>query len=155
MDNVLMNEQPGDLLDEAVKLFETLRGRLSETAAGRRGEAGRAGAGRTDDRAGERAGEDVWSRAVAEEPRESRESREPGEGPRIATGAPECRDCPVCRAIAVARESGGDVREHLRQAGRSLLAAVLDVAAAYERTRPAHDPPPRTGPGGDRPAGAG
>ncbi|XVQ13654.1 hypothetical protein ACQP1W_14280 [Spirillospora sp. CA-255316] len=144
-----MNEQPGDLLDEAVKLFETLRRRLGETAAGPRGEAGRAGAGRTDDRAGERAGEDVWSRAVAEEP------PKPREAPRIATGAPECRDCPVCRAIAVARASGDDVREHLRQAGRSLLAAATDVAAAFERTRPAHDPPPRTGQGGDRPAGAG
>ncbi|MFC5754514.1 hypothetical protein [Actinomadura rugatobispora] len=153
-----MNEQPGDLLDEAVKLFETLRRRLGETAAGPRGEAGRAGAGGTEERAGERAGEDVWSRAVSEEarePREPREPRAPREPPRIATGAPECRDCPVCRAIAVGRASGGDVREHLRQAGRSLLAAAMDVAAAFERTRPAPGPPPRNGPGGDRPAATG
>jgi hypothetical protein len=119
MDNVYMNEQSGDLLEEAVKLFETLRRRMGETGAG--GGAGRARTGADDD---------VWSRAVADKP---------AEPPRIATGAPECRDCPVCRAIALAREAGPGVQEHVREAGRSLLAAALDVAAAFERTR---DPRP-------------
>jgi hypothetical protein len=109
-----MNELPGDLLDEAAKLFESLRRRWDE-AQGRAVE---------DDRDG-----DVWSRAVTEPPGEP-------DRPRIATGAPECRDCPICRAIAMTRESGGDVRTHLREAGRSLLAAARDVVAAYDRTRP-------------------
>ncbi|GAA2406769.1 hypothetical protein GCM10010191_13640 [Actinomadura vinacea] len=131
-----MNEQPGDLLDEAVKLFETLRRRLGEAGGGAGRETGPPDA---DERAGGRAGEDVWSRVVAEEPPPG--PLPPGE--RIATGAPECRDCPICRAIAVARASRADVEEHVRQAGRSLLAAALDVAAAYERTRPSQDPPGR------------
>ncbi|MBG6088270.1 hypothetical protein [Actinomadura viridis] len=132
-----MNEQPGDLLDEAVKLFETLRRRVGETGGGRGREAGPGGA---DD--------DVWSRAVADADPAAGEARPP----RIATGAPECLDCPVCRAIAVARESGTEVRAHVRQAGRSLLAAALDVAAAYERTRDARPPgPPPHGPRRARP----
>lgn len=69
-----------------------------------------------------KAGEDVWAHVLAEEPH-------------IATGAPECRNCPVCRAIALARESGPDVRRHVEQAGRSLMEAALDVVAAFERTR--------------------
>ncbi|MFG2086263.1 MULTISPECIES: hypothetical protein [unclassified Spirillospora] len=101
-----MSEQPGDVLDEAAKLFDTLIRRV----------AGGGGAGR--DRG---AGGDAWGRATAEEPR-------------IATGAPECLDCPVCRAIAVKREAGGDVGRHLHEAGRSLLAAALDVVAAFDRT---------------------
>jgi hypothetical protein len=171
-----MNEQPDDLLDEAVKLLGTLRRRWDEVTGGTGHEGGPAGPP-GDDPGGD-TGEDVWSRVVAEteqadrsaaagtsgtsgEPgatgapgREQGERRDPwdhGEHPRIATGAPECRDCPICRAIAVSRESGQDVREHLREAGRSLLAAAMDVAAAFERTRGPRGPqagPARRGPGG-------
>ncbi|GAA1590021.1 hypothetical protein GCM10009678_85520 [Actinomadura kijaniata] len=102
-----MTEQPGDVLDEAAKLFDVLRRRLT-------GGSGTGGAGTGAD--------DVWSRAVTEDPH-------------IATGAPECRNCPICRAIAMARESGPDVGRHVRQAGAALAAAALDVVAAYERTR--------------------
>ncbi|GLZ03493.1 hypothetical protein Acsp03_09600 [Actinomadura sp. NBRC 104412] len=130
-----MNEQPGDLLDEAVKLIGTLRRRWNDTVGGA---AADHAAG--DDRA---AGGDVWSRAVAEAGAAER-SREREAPPRIATGAAECRDCPICRAIAVSRESGADVQAHLREAMRSLLAAAKEVAAAYERTR---------GPWGPRAAG--
>ncbi|MEU8796654.1 hypothetical protein [Spirillospora sp. NPDC048819] len=114
-----MSEQPGDVLDEAAKLFDTLIKRVSGAGAG----AG--GGGRDRD-----TGEDVWGRATAEEPR-------------IATGAPECRDCPVCRAIAMKREAGGDVGRHLHEAGQSLLAAALDVVAAFDRTRPDRGPSER------------
>ncbi|MFI0349800.1 hypothetical protein [Actinomadura sp. 9N407] len=125
-----MNERSGDLLDEAVKLFETLRRRMGETGT-------EGGAGRDSGRARTGADGDVWSRAVADEP---------ADPPRIATGAPECLDCPVCRAIALARESGPDVRTHVREAGRSLLAAAFDVAAAFERSRGPR--PPRSGAAG-------
>lgn len=42
----------------------------------------------------------------------------------IATGAPECRFCPVCRLIAVARTASPEVVAHLDEALRSLTAAV-------------------------------
>ncbi|WP_433468467.1 hypothetical protein [Spirillospora sp. CA-128828] len=122
-----MSEQPGDVLDEAAKLLDALIRRVG-------------GGGGRDERADrdERDG-DVWDRATAGEP-----GTEPGagedRGPHIATGAPECRDCPVCRAIAIKRESGGDVGRHLREAGESLFAAALDVLGAFDRTRP---PPAR------------
>ncbi|MFG1999908.1 hypothetical protein ACGFNU_12245 [Spirillospora sp. NPDC048911] len=122
-----MTEQPGDVLDEAVKLFDSLWRKIGG------GGGGGDGAG---DRGAEDAGDDVWSRATAEDPH-------------IATGAPECRNCPVCRAIALARESGPDVSEHVRQAGQSLMAAAFDVMAAFERTRgprPAGGSGPSRGP---------
>ncbi|MEU9840326.1 hypothetical protein AB0C69_14015 [Actinomadura sp. NPDC048032] len=114
-----MSDQPGDVLDEAAKLVDALIRRMG---GGRDEHAGR------DEPAG-----DVWDRAIADEPAGGPGGR--ARGPHIATGAPECRDCPVCRAIAIKRESGGDVGRHLREAGRSLVAAALDVAAAFDRTR--------------------
>ncbi|MGW2311421.1 hypothetical protein [Actinomadura luteofluorescens] len=120
-----MSDQSGDVLDEAAKLVDALIRRVG--GGGRDGRAGRGGEP-------DEPGENVWDRAIADET-----SAGPGadaRGPHIATGAPECRDCPVCRAIAIKRESGGDVGRHLREAGRSLVAAALDVAAAFDRTRP-------------------
>ncbi|RAY13107.1 hypothetical protein DPM19_21680 [Actinomadura craniellae] len=105
-----MTEQPGQVIEEAVRLFETLREKMrgDDTAAG-----------------------DVWSRAVREE---------------HPPGTAECRYCPICRAIAAARESGPDVVGQVLEAGRSLAAALREAAAAYERTR---STPPRAGADGD------
>ncbi|MGI5168685.1 hypothetical protein ACQEU3_30490 [Spirillospora sp. CA-253888] len=124
-----MTEQPGDVLDEAAKLFDVLRRRVTGDAGGGSGRSGGA-----DD--------DVWSRAVAGDPH-------------IATGAPECRNCPICRAVALARESGPDVGRHVREAGRSLMAAALDVVAAYERTRVPADRSARPDDGRPGPAAGG
>ncbi|MFI0487321.1 hypothetical protein [Actinomadura sp. 9N215] len=110
-----MSDQPGDVLDEAAKLFDALIRRVG----------GGAGSGAAAHRDRDADG-DVWSRATA--------PAAPAPGPAIATGAPECRDCPICRAIAIKRRSGGDVGRHLRDAGRSLFAAALDVADAFDRT---------------------
>ncbi|XRQ02965.1 hypothetical protein ACN3XK_41000 [Actinomadura welshii] len=123
-----MSEQPGDVLDEAAKLVDALIRRVS--GGGRdRDERNRDERDRDErHRGGPDEHGDVWSRATAEEPR-------------IATGAPECRDCPICRAIAAKRAAGGDVGRHLHDAGRSLLAAALDAAAAFDRTR--RNRPPR------------
>ncbi|QXJ25287.1 hypothetical protein AGRA3207_006761 [Actinomadura graeca] len=110
-----MTEQPGDVLDEAAKLFDALRRRMGGRDPG-----------------GDPAG-DVWGRATAED------------APGIATGAAECRDCPICRVIAARREAGADVGRHVREAGRSLLAAALDVVAAFDRTRGKASAPPRAG----------
>jgi hypothetical protein len=81
---------------------------------------------------------DVWSEATSE-----------AWGEHIATGAPECRYCPVCRAIAASRESGPEVLSHVMAAGEQLYSAVREAMAGFERTRPR----PRAA--GDDPAGAG
>jgi hypothetical protein len=75
-------------------------------------------------RLGESAG-DVWADAT----------REHG-GP---AGAPECRYCPVCRAIAASRASGPEIMSHMMAAGESLYAAVKEAMAGLERTRPTGD----------------
>jgi hypothetical protein len=75
---------------------------------------------------------DVWSDATSD-----------AWGEHVATGAPECRYCPVCRAIAVSRSSGPDVLGHVVSAGESLYAAVREAVAGFERTQP-----PRQGPAG-------
>jgi hypothetical protein len=119
MDDVPMTEQPGYVLEEAVKLFVAMGRRMGDT-------------GRTVRR------DDVWSRATREE------------HPRIATGAPECKYCPICRTIAASRESGTDVAGHVMNAGQELFAAMREALSAYDRTRPpgrsAHR---REGSGGD------
>ncbi len=68
---------------------------------------------------------DVWSDATSE-----------AWGDHFATGAPECRYCPVCRAIAASRTSGPDVLGHVMSAGEQLFAAARDVMEGFERTRP-------------------
>ncbi|MGH3373693.1 MAG: hypothetical protein ACRDP6_03030 [Actinoallomurus sp.] len=84
---------------------------------------------------------DVWSDATSE-----------AWGEHIATGAPECRYCPVCRAIAASRTSGPDVLGHVMSAGESLFAALRETVAGFERTKPAASP--RHEPG-DAPADGG
>ncbi|QKG26489.1 hypothetical protein [Actinomadura verrucosospora] len=112
-----MTDQPGDLINEAGKLFDAVLKRVV------------GGGSRDDDDREHRGGrsrggaDDAWADATAD-------------APRYATGAPECCHCPVCRAIAVSRESGHDVGRHVRDAGRSLMAAALDVVQGFDRTRP-------------------
>ncbi|HEU5159875.1 MAG TPA: hypothetical protein VFU43_22960 [Streptosporangiaceae bacterium] len=67
---------------------------------------------------------DVWAQATREHT------------PGFATGAPECRYCPICRTIAAARSSGPDIAEHMAHAGLALIAAVRETVAGYQRTRP-------------------
>jgi hypothetical protein len=126
MDDGVMTDQPGDLINEAGKLFDAVLNRV--VGGGSRDESDdlddRPRRGRPrDGRSREGADGDVWAAATAGEPR-------------YATGAPECCHCPVCRAIAVSRESGHDVGRHVREAGQSLLAAALDVVQGFDRTRP-------------------
>jgi hypothetical protein len=100
-----MTDQPAYYLEEAARLFDTLRRRMRTTGPPPEPD-------------------DVWSRATREHP------------PEIATGAPECRYCPICRTIAAARTSGPDVVDHMVDAGQALYAALRETVAAYERTRP-------------------
>ncbi|MBW8480872.1 hypothetical protein [Actinomadura parmotrematis] len=133
----MTEQQPGDVLDEAVRLLAVLRRRAGALGgSARRAASGGPGGG------------DAWGDAVDEAADEAAdEARDAAlRDPHIATGAPECRNCPICRAIAVARESGPDAGRHARAAGRSLLAAGLDVVAAFERTRGGARPRPDAGP---------
>jgi hypothetical protein len=83
---------------------------------------------------------DVWSEATSD-----------AWGEHIATGAPECRYCPVCRAIAASRTSGPDVVSHVMSAGESLYAAVREAVAGFERTRPPRQEPEDDPADGGRP----
>lgn len=104
-----MSEQPGQVLEDAVRLFVAMGRRMGDP-------------GRSVRR------DDVWSRATRED------------HPKIATGAPECQYCPICRTIAATRGSGGSVTGHMVNAGHELLAAMREVVTAYDRSRPSAAP---------------
>jgi hypothetical protein len=53
----------------------------------------------------------------------------------IATGAPECAWCPVCRTIAAVRNTSPEVREHLASAASSLMLAVSGMMVPHPPTR--------------------
>ncbi|NYJ01931.1 hypothetical protein HNR19_002629 [Nocardioides thalensis] len=55
----------------------------------------------------------------------------------FATGAEECRYCPVCRVVHAVRETSPEVRAHLMVAASSLLQA----AAALMESTPPKDAP--------------
>jgi len=48
----------------------------------------------------------------------------------LATGAPECAYCPVCRTVHVIREASPEVRAHVVSAAASLMQAAASVLAA-------------------------
>lgn len=55
----------------------------------------------------------------------------------VATGAAECRYCPVCRVMHVVRETSPEVRAHLLTAASSLLqaaAGILETVPPPERS---------------------
>lgn len=112
-----MSEQPDSVLDEAVRLMDGLRRRVVRGAI-------RGAVARPRDTG------DVWSEATREERFDH-----------IATGSAECRACPICRAIAAARNSGPDVVDYMVDAGESLMAAARAAVSAYERSRRGGDAP--------------
>ena len=50
----------------------------------------------------------------------------------VATGAPECAWCPLCRTVAAVRQTSPEVRTHLTSAASSLMLAFSGMMA----TRP-------------------
>lgn len=48
----------------------------------------------------------------------------------LATGAPECTYCPICRTVHIAREASPEVRIHLATAAASLMQAAASVLSA-------------------------
>jgi hypothetical protein len=59
----------------------------------------------------------------------------------LATGAPECRWCPLCQAIGLLRSTSPEMKEHLASlvvVGRQLLDSVADAVAPDDKPeRPA------------------
>lgn len=115
--------EPGHVLEEAARLLDTLRQQL----------VGGTDRDRTD-------GDDVWGRATSEQPVVHH----------IATGAPECEYCPVCRAIAAARKAregqGGSVQRDLAaraaDIGQSLVDLVRSSLAVLDQDPPTGKPEP-------------
>ena len=51
----------------------------------------------------------------------------------VATGAPECTYCPVCRTVHAIREVSPEVRDHLATAAASLMQAAAGLLATTAR----------------------
>lgn len=65
----------------------------------------------------------------------------------LATGAPECTWCPVCRAVHTVRRTSPEVRAHLTAAASSLLQAAAEAMATAV---PEDRRPPDGAPGVER-----
>jgi hypothetical protein len=103
-------EPVGSLAEEAAKLLAALQGWSQETGA---------------DHAGAVA--DMVNGAA-------RVLRDVNE--HIATGGVDCRYCPVCRVIAVLRETSPEVTTHLGAAAASLMHAVAELMATRVPSEP-------------------
>jgi hypothetical protein len=58
----------------------------------------------------------------------------------LATGAAECRYCPVCQAISLLRSTSPEVKQHLATAASSLLQAAAGVLATQVPERRTPEP---------------
>lgn len=103
-------EPVGSLAEEAAKLLAALQGWSQETGADYAG----AAAGMANGAAG-------LLRDVNEH---------------IATEGADCRYCPVCRAIAVLRETSPEVKAHLGAAAASLMHAAAELMATRVPSEP-------------------
>jgi hypothetical protein len=115
------HEEVGSVAEEAAKLFEALQGWAKDAGLGTA--AGEEGGGPTGG----------WGAGLG--------AAFAGMGEHLATGAPECGYCPLCRAIALVRGTSPEVRHHLAAAAGSLLHAA---AGLLETTVPEN----RSGAGG-------
>jgi hypothetical protein len=97
------DHEVGSLAEEAAKLLGALSGWAKEQG----GEAGAAAAG--------------FAAHAADAAR--------GVDEHLATGAPECTWCPVCRTVHLVRQTSPEVRAHLAIAASSLVQAAAGVLA--------------------------
>lgn len=63
----------------------------------------------------------------------------------LATEDPECRYCPVCRAVHVVRQTSPEVRQHLVTAASSLLQAAAGLLETIPPAGDREEPSPRGG----------
>jgi hypothetical protein len=97
------DEQLGSVAEEAAKLFEALQGWATES-------------GGADGAAAAAAGFGARLKDIDEH---------------LATGGQDCTWCPICRAVALVRETSPEVRTHLASAASSLLQAAAGVLDAH------------------------
>ena len=95
-------EQVGSVAEEAAKLFGALGDALGDPARGDLG-----------------AGFSGFSGLAGRAARSLRDLDE-----HLATGAPECTYCPVCRTVHAIRQTSPEVRTHLVTAASSLVQAA-------------------------------
>ena len=91
--------------EEAFKLFETFQQKAARELRKNLIKGTMSGFGSAFSGGGRSKNQDVWEEAISEHDEYI------------------CRACPVCRAMAAQRESGGAVTDHLMQAGTELFAA--------------------------------
>ncbi|GAA3118420.1 hypothetical protein [Streptosporangium carneum] len=111
----------GSAAEEAFKLFESLQQKATRELRRNliRGTvSGFGNAFSSGFSSGGRSSQDVWGEAVSEHDEYI------------------CRACPVCRAMAAQRESGGVVADHLMQAGSELFAAFKSAVDGLNRPSP-------------------
>ncbi|MFB9893750.1 hypothetical protein [Planobispora takensis] len=110
----------GSAAEEAFRLFDTIQRRATRELRKNLIKGTMTGFGSAFSGGGSRGGRrDVWEEAVSEHEDEY-----------------ICRACPVCRAMAAQRESGGQVADHLMQAGSELFAALKSAVDAINRPSP-------------------
>lgn len=97
-------DQVGSVAEEAAKLLQALQGWARESGAERPGAAAAAAAGAAG------AFKDI--------------------NEHLATGE-DCRYCPVCRVIALVRETSPEVKGHLASAATSLMQAAATAMATH------------------------
>jgi len=106
----------GSLGEEAVKLLGALRSWADETATGHG----------TSDGAGHQASSAASLLAELNE--------------HIATGGQDCKYCPVCQVISLARATSPEVKHHLGVAASSLVQAASALLAGPAQHGRAGDP---------------
>ncbi|GAT64935.1 hypothetical protein PS9374_00567 [Planomonospora sphaerica] len=105
----------GNAAEEALKLFDALQRKAARELRKNLVKGTMTGFGSAFSGGG-RGARDVWEEAVSDHDEEY-----------------ICRACPVCRAMAAQRESGGQVTDHLVQAGSELFAAFKSAVDALNR----------------------
>lgn len=68
-------------------------------------------------------------------------ARDHGLDETLATGAPECTYCPICRAVHAVRECSPEVRQHLVVAAASLIQAASAIMTAVATPPDRNDDP--------------
>lgn len=156
-------EDVGSLAEEAAKLFGALTD-WAQDQAGDLGDLGAAGA-----RAAQGDLHDLGAHLTglaghaAEAAAQVQDHLAGALDDNLATGAPECRWCPVCRGVHAVRQVSPEVRAHLGAAVSSLVQAAAALMATTppsgrgrdvetidlddDEPDPDHEPEPRTDPG--------
>jgi hypothetical protein len=124
------HEPVGSLGEEAAKLIAALQGWASSRGGEPSGDATNGAAGEADS-SGTSGAAHSAANGVGEPARASGVGGHTGHDPL----SPECRYCPICQLVRVARQTSPEVREHLTSAVLSLTLAIKGLLEGTERER--------------------